>query len=87
MGDAQGVQEPNKGVLSVQAGAQEKARLVLPLGQAPVVVGFLGILDEEGDDAVAQALLQGDETAALAFVGDEAEIWNNNYYQDIDKNF
>ena len=31
--------------------------------------------------------LQGDETASLAFVGDEAEIWNNNYYQDIDKNF
>ncbi|MBQ3425113.1 MAG: lipase [Clostridia bacterium] len=31
--------------------------------------------------------LQGDVTAALAFVGDEAEIWNNNYYQDIDKNF
>ena len=31
--------------------------------------------------------LQGDSDAARAFVGKEAEIWNNSYYQDIDKNF
>ncbi|MCD8076544.1 MAG: prolyl oligopeptidase family serine peptidase [Lachnospiraceae bacterium] len=31
--------------------------------------------------------LQGDEEAAKAFVGDDAEILNNSLYQDVDKNF
>lgn len=31
--------------------------------------------------------LQGDEEAKKAFVGDNAEILNNEFYQDIDKNF
>ena len=31
--------------------------------------------------------LQGVETAARAFIGDEAEILSNSLYQDIDKNF
>ena len=31
--------------------------------------------------------LQGDEEAAKAFVGEEAEILGNNHYQDVERSF
>ena len=57
------IQQAAESVLAVQAGIGQPASFVLPFGQAPVVVQLLVILDEEGDDAMAETLLEGDEPA------------------------
>ena len=63
MGDFQHIQQTDKTILSIQTGIPEPATFTAPLCQPTVIIVFLSILYDKGNDVMTQTLFECHQSA------------------------